>query len=280
MDPAKRAGVPAALNLALAVLLAVATVLFAMNLSQTEMLFPTHAVPRAGPLPPGAETLEVETANGEKLHGVHFLPSRGVDGPQDLLLGFGGNAWNGQDVATYLHQLFPESHVVAFHYRGYAPSTGSPSAQALKDDAPLVFDRAVDHVRPDRVIAVGFSIGSGVAANLSRRRKLDGLILVTPFDSLKSVAGDLFPWLPVGPFFQHELAAADDLKGSETPVAILAAERDEIVLPPRTAALRREVPNLVFDQTFAGAGHNDIYHRIDFEAGLREALQAVVAGKK
>jgi pimeloyl-ACP methyl ester carboxylesterase len=265
---------------ALAVLLAVATVLAVMSFSQTELLFPTHAVPRAGPLPSGAERLDLETAGGERLHGVYFSPSANKEGLRTLILGFGGNAWNGQDVATYLHRVLPEAHVIAFHYRGYAPSTGNPSAQALKDDAPLVYDRAVDLVGPERVVAVGFSIGSGVAANLSRHRELDGLILVTPFDSLKLVAGDLFPWLPIGPFFQHEMAAADDLRGGATPVAILAAEQDDIVLPPRTAALRREVPNLVFDRTFAGAGHNDIYQRSDFEAGLREALRTVVAGKK
>ena len=280
MYRAKSAGAFAALKLALAALLAVATVVFVMSFSQTEMLFPTHAVPRAGPLPLGAEPLEIETAGGERLHGVHLFPSKEIEGPRTLLLGFGGNAWNGQDVATYLHQVFPEAHVIAFHYRGYAPSTGSPSAQALKDDAPLIYDRAVGRVRPDRVVAVGFSIGSGVAANLARYRKLEGAILVTPFDSLKSVAADLFPWLPVGPFFQHELAAAQDLKGIATPVAILAADRDEIVLPRRTEALRGQVPNLVFDRTFAGSGHNDIYQRGDFENGLREALQAVVAGKK
>jgi uncharacterized protein len=44
--------------------------------------------------------------------------------------------------------------------------------------------------------------------------------------------------------------------------------------------LRKRVPNLAFDRTFAGAGHNDIYHRSDFESGLREALEAVIAGKK
>jgi len=269
-----------ALKLALAALLAVATIAVVMCFSQTEMLFPTHAVPRAGPLPLGAETLEMETAEGERLHGVHFSPSANEQGTRTLILGFGGNGWNGQDVATYLHQIFPEAHVVAFHYRGYAPSTGSPSAQALKDDAPLIYDLAVSRIRPERTVAVGLSIGSGVAANLSRQRKLDGLILVTPFDSLKLVAGDLFPWLPVGPFFQHEMATADDLQSGETPVAILAAERDEIVLPARTAALRREVPNLAFDRVFAAAGHNDIYQRSDFDAGLREAFQAVVASKK
>jgi pimeloyl-ACP methyl ester carboxylesterase len=224
--------------------------------------------------------LELVIANGERLHGVQFSPSVSHQTPRTLIVGFGGNAWNGQDVATYLHKVFPETHVVAFHYRGYLPSTGSPSAQALMDDAPLVYDLAVERVRPERTIAVGMSIGSGVAANLSRHRKLDGLILVTPFDSLKRVAADLFPWLPVGPFFQHELAAAEDLQASAAPVAILAAERDDIVLPRRTDALRREVSNLVLDRTFAGAGHNDIYQRSDFEAALREALAAMVAGKK
>ena len=60
--------------------------------------------------------------------------------PRTLILGFGGNAWNGSDVAAYLHQIFPQADVIAFHYRGYRPSTGSPSAEALLADAPLVHD--------------------------------------------------------------------------------------------------------------------------------------------
>lgn len=247
-------------------------------LSQADLLFPVHAVPPAGPLPPGAERLQVTAPNGDILHGVHLEPARGEGGPRILLLGFGGNAWNGQEVATYLHSIFPEAHVVAFHYRGYRPSTGSPSADALMADAPLLFDEAVNRVRPELTVVAGFSIGSGVAARLSRQRDLDGLILVTPFDSLKAVTQDLYPWLPVGPFFQHEMAAADDLAGSKAPVAILAAERDEIIQRSRTDALRKRIPNLKFDRTIGNAGHNDIYHSTDFQASLRDALEAV-AGK-
>lgn len=280
MGGARRSWASLILKLALATLLTIATLLLIMRFSQTEMLFPTHAVARAGPLPPGAEQLELRTAGGDQLHGVHFHPSTKSGGPRTLILGFGGNAWNGQDVAQYLHEVFPEADVVAFHYRGYAPSTGSPSAEALMTDAPLVHDLAIDLVKPERAVAVGFSIGSGVAASLARSREIDGLILVTPFDSLKSVAADLFPWLPVGPFFQHELATAEELKGGNTPVAILAGERDEIVLSARTAALRSRVPNLVFDRTIAGAGHNDIYRRDDFQQGLRQALKAVVSRTK
>ncbi len=248
-----------------------------MIFSQADLLFPVHAVPPAGPLAGGAERWKVETLDGETLHGVHIPPGKNGAGPKLLLLGFGGNAWNGQDVATYLHSLFPETHVVVFHYRGYRPSTGSPSAEALMADAPLLLEEAVQRVAADRTVAIGFSIGSGVAATLAGQRHVDGLILVTPFDSLRAVASDLYPWLPIGPFFQHEIAAADALAGNDVPVAILAAERDEIIPARRTDALRNRVPNLRFDRTIKGAGHNDIYHRGDFQDAMQGALAAVAA---
>lgn len=266
------------MRMALLAALCLAAALFALMVySQDEVIFPVRAVGPPGPLPPGSERLKVETLDGHTLHGVRIPPSAPESGPPTLILGFGGNAWNGEDVASYLHEVYPEAEVVAFHYRGYRPSTGTPSADALIADAPLVYDAAVARLRPERIVAAGFSIGSGVAATLAGRRRLDGLILVTPFDSLKAVAASIYPWLPVGTFFRHEIDAAGAFHGSDVPVAIVAAERDEIIPPARTEALRGRVPNLAFDRTIAGAGHNDIYQRSDFHEAMRDAL-AVVAG--
>lgn len=241
---------------------------------QSHLIFPTHAVPSAGPLPRGAERLSVNSADKHKLAGI-FIPADRKARRRTLILGFGGNGWNGQDVAEYLHELFPDDEVVAFHYRGYAPSTGSPSAEALIADAPLVYDLAVERLKPARTVAVGFSIGSGIAAQLATQRKLDGLILVTPFDSLKAVAQSMYPWLPIAPFFGHEIDAASALSTVETPVALIAAERDEIVAAERTQALREHVRNVAIDRTISRAGHNDIYARSDFQAAMRQALTAV-----
>ena len=256
----------------LTVLVPVAAVLLLMISMQTQLLFPTDVVPPAGPLPANAEHVHVKSARGETLHGVHLPPSTET-GARTLIIGFGGNAWNAQHAAEYLHDVFPEAHVIAFHYRGYRPSEGSPSADALLADAPLVLVDAIERVRPKQTVAVGFSIGSGIAASLAG--KVDGLILVTPFDSLKAVAGDLYPWLPVGPFFEHEIDAVSHLAASRVPIAIMAAEQDEIISPARTDALRRQVPNLVFDRTIASSGHNDIYQRPEFRAGMKEAFVAV-----
>ena len=241
---------------------------------QAGLIFPTHAVPSAGPLPPRAEMLALKTPDGSRLAGIHIPPD---EPPRDrgLILGFGGNAWNAQDVAEYLHELFPDEDVVAFHYRGYRPSTGSASAERLIADAPLIYDFAVGMLKPKRIVAVGFSIGSGIVAELATSRFVDGLILVTPFDSLKAVAQSMYPWLPIGPFFEHEIDAAGAIGRTKAPVAIVAAGRDEIVPAERTTALRKRVPHLVFDRTVAGAGHNDIYARSDFHEAMREALAVI-----
>lgn len=238
---------------------------------QSHLIFPTHAVAAAGPFPKGAKRLSVKSADGSELAGIHIPPDHAV-GDRTLVLGFGGNAWNGQDVAEYLHELYPDADVVAFHYRGYKPSKGSPSAEGLIADAPLVYDAAVELVKPVRAIAVGFSIGCGIASQLATARKLDGLILVTPFDSLKAVAQSMFPWIPLGPFFSHEIDAAAAIRKVDLPVAIIAAQRDEIVPTDRTDALRKVASNLIFDRTIPRSGHNDIYTRSDFQDAMREAL--------
>lgn len=254
-------------------------VLAVLFFAQGALLFPTSSVQGAGPLPDGSERLVVETPGGERLHGVLIRAAQGREGDRPLLLAFGGNAWNAEDAALYVAGLFPDHDVAAFHYRGYRPSSGRASGRALLDDAPLVHDEIVRRYRPRRIVAFGFSLGSGVASRLARERPIAGAVLVTPFDSLAAVAGDHYRWAPVRPLFRHEMPAARDLARSRVPVAILAASRDDLILPRRTEALRRAVGNLVFDRTFPGAGHNDVYDRDDFRAALREALEAVLRGR-
>jgi uncharacterized protein len=241
---------------------------------QTHFIFPRHAVGGPGALPKGAERLTLRTPDGEMLHGVHIPPTSGK-GARTLMIGFAGNAWNSQDAAAYLHQLYPHADVVQFHYRGYRPSTGEPSAETVKEDALLIYDFAVERVATSKLVAAGFSIGSGVAAYLASRRSLDGLILVTPFDSLKAVAGDQFPWLPVAAMFSHEMDAAAALAAVNTHTAIIAAGEDSLIRSERTDALRSAARTLSYNRTIQGAGHNDIYHRSDFHDAMREALQAV-----
>ena len=255
--------------LVLGIALLYAALVSVAALSQTRMLFPAQMAAANRPmLPPSAEPLELTTADGERLVGVR-LGSR--SDPKPLLIGFGGNAWNAEAMALYLHSLFPGHEVIAFHYRGYPPSSGEPSARALFDDSLAIFDH-LQQAGARKVVAVGFSIGSGVAAHLAHHRPVTGLVLVTPFDSLKALAGEHFPWAPVGLLLRHRMPTIDLVKGQQTPTALITAGCDTIVPARRSEPLRSAIPNLVLDRTIADAGHNDLYNHPAFAAAMREAL--------
>jgi pimeloyl-ACP methyl ester carboxylesterase len=243
---------------------------------QTRALFPTEVATAPGlVLPSSARRLEVETPDGEHLRGVHIPPERDKAGNRLVLLGFGGNAWNADSLAQYLHGLFPDAEVVAFHYRGYYPSTGKPSASDLLADAPVVFDDVLKTIGPGPVVAVGFSIGASVAAYLATRRPLAGLILVSPFDSLEALVREHYPWAPVRWLLRHHMATEEHVTGLTIPTALIAAGEDRIVPPARTAAVRRATKVLVLDRTIARAGHNDLYDHADFHRAMAEALARI-----
>jgi uncharacterized protein len=258
----------------LAAIAAYLAVIGAMYLAQTWLLFPTGLAEAGRPqLPAAAEHLEVRTPDGERLAGVR-IPALGEAEGGRTIVGFGGNAWNGEAVALYLHQLFPDHDVVAFHFRGYRPSTGQPSAEALLADSLAIFDTLRDANPSGGVVAVGFSIGAGVAAYLARHRPISGLILVTPFDSLEALARDLYWWAPVGLLLRHRMPTIDFVRESPIPTAVIAAEHDRIVPARRSAPLTEAIPNLVLARAI-DAGHNELYGHPAFAAAMREALDLI-----
>ena len=243
--------------------------------AQERLLFPAYLVVPARALPPGAERLTIATPDGVSLAGLHIPPAAGTERSGTLLLVFAGNATNAQGAAELIHEIYPGHPVVAFFYRGYAPSGGTVGARQLMDDAPLVHDLVAQRMRPRRIVAVGISLGSGVAAALAAQRPLDGLILVTPFDSLAATARDLHPWLPVPLLIRHDMRSAEMLRETRLPVAIVASGSDRLVRRERTEALRRAISNLVFDVTIPGASHDDIFLRPELEPAMRAALARI-----
>jgi pimeloyl-ACP methyl ester carboxylesterase len=257
------------LTLVLGIVLLYAALVLLAAMFQTKMLFPVQMAAANRPLlPPTAERLEVTTPDGNRLIGVR-LGAR--SNPKPSLLGFGGNAWNADSMALYLHGLFPDHEVITFHYRGYPPSGGEPSAKALFADALTIFDH-LQQERPRPLVAIGFSIGSGVASYMARHRPVNGLILVTPFDSLKALVKEHFAWAPTGLLLRHQMPIVDLVKEQQTPTAMIVAGRDTIVPARRSEPLRSAIPNLVLDRTIADAGHNDLYNHPAFVAAMREAV--------
>jgi pimeloyl-ACP methyl ester carboxylesterase len=254
-----------------------AAIITAMYFAQTWLLFPT-ALAGVGrvQLPASSHLLKVETPDDETLVGVRIPSADSKGEAAATLLGFGGNAMCADSMALTLHCLFPRRDVVVFNYRGYAPSTGAPSAKAVLSDSLMIFDRLQQARASQDIIAAGFSLGTAIAAYLARHRPVTGLILVTPFDSLAALARELYWWAPVGLLLRHRMPTLEFVRGALAPTAVIVADRDEVVPARRSTPLRRAVSNLVFARTI-DARHNDLYDHPDFAEAMREALAAIEA---
>lgn len=246
----------------------------ALYLAQDLMVFPgTTRSSRPFEGNPQPRRIDLGMDEDVRLHGLVFERP----GARDLVLGFGGNAQDAEDLAADLLARLPGRHLVVFHYRGFGRSTGSPSEQALIADAVAIYDRMVAALAPERVFAVGVSLGSGVVAQLARKRPLSGLLLITPFDSIAAIARQRYGWLPVDRLLRHPFDSAEALRDFPVPVAVIAAGNDRVVSPERTGALLAVLADLVYARTIEGAGHASIYDLHAYDLAFGEAVAALGA---
>lgn len=181
-----------------------------------------------------------------------------------VVLYFGGNAEDVLYTAGAASNIDARA-VVVVNYRGYGGSTGKPGQQALYDDGLAIYDYAIKRgVTPEHIVVMGRSLGSALASLLAAARPVRAAILVTPFDSLASVAADHYPFLPVRLLLRHPFPSTDWAKRANVPALIIAADRDAVV----PAAHGRKL----FD-AWAGpkqfhllpqTGHNDIDMHPDY----------------
>jgi pimeloyl-ACP methyl ester carboxylesterase len=181
------------------------------------------------------EEITVAAADGAKLRGW-LVRSGSARAP--LVIYFGGNA---EEVSwmTQVADKFAGWSLLLVNYRGYGESEGKPGEKELRADALATYDYARGHsgVNPDRIVAMGRSLGSGVAVQLAAERPVRGVILVSPYDSLVEVGRRHYPFLPISLMLRHRfdsLARAPQIKA---PLLCLVAGDDRIVPVEHSRAL-------------------------------------------
>ena len=128
------------------------------------------------------EALDFVTPDGARLAGWLVLDTKTASAP--LVIFFDGSRSETWRAIPNPRKLAGWS-VALVNYRGIGPSTGTPSQAHTFADATLIYDtfaRRPD-VDPSRTVAMGYSLGTGVAVHLAERRPVAGTILVAPYDS-------------------------------------------------------------------------------------------------
>ncbi|MGO8801430.1 MAG: alpha/beta hydrolase [Roseiarcus sp.] len=206
-----------------------ALTLAALALGQRKLLY-FPSVAEVAPASVGladAKILRVRTDDGETLLAWFVAPSAG----KPLILYFHGN---GEGLAArnvrFQWLTATGNGLLAIEYRGYAGSTGAPSERGLHQDAEAAYREALAlGAAPDRLVAMGESLGSGVAVALASRRQVGAVVLDSPYSSLVDIAAARFWMFPVR-LLMHDQFHSDRLIARvSAPILMVHGTGDEVV---------------------------------------------------
>ncbi len=179
---------------------------------------------------------------------------------------FHGNAGHAGHRGFYAEALVPLGwRVILIEYPGYGPREGKLGEESLVADAAESIALARSQFS-EPLYLLGESLGAGVAAAASDRLRhegIAGMLLVTPWDRLQSVAAHHYPWLPVSWLLRDRYDSVQHLAGFRGRVAVVLAERDTIVPASFGRALYDALSAEKKLVAVPGADHNDWLERTD-----------------
>jgi len=241
------------------VLICYLAVLLVLMIFEESLIFFPIRYPEGDWEPPGLkfEDAWFRSADGTQLHGW-YVPH---DQPLAVVLfchGNGGNITHRCGVLRWLHEQAKAS-VLAFDYRGYGRSEGSPTEVGVLADARAARAWLAQHagVDPEEIVVMGESLGGAVAVDLAARDGARALVLESTFSSIPDVASHYYPWLPVRLMIHTRMDSAGIIGPYQGPLLQSHGKNDSVVpysLGRRLFDAAQEPKQLI---TFTDLDHND-----------------------
>jgi len=215
------------------------------------------------PVWPSAQALEYEKmklwqATANDYQGL--IAAQEAPVPNGTIVLFHGNGGTALDRGFYLKPFMNLGfRVILAEYPKYGGRPGKvgekPFVSAGLETVRLAFEQY-----KDPIYLVGESLGCGIVTAIAKQTSVPiaGIILITPWDTLASVAKSLFPFLPVKLVLTDKYDNIENLKSFKNKISVVGAEQDEILPVQHAINLYNALPE---GQKrlwiIKGAHHND-----------------------
>ena len=206
-------------------------------------------------------------ANGfSQTNGFHGLVSTSAPrSAMGTVIVFHGNAGSAWQRDYYVKALEPMGYrVILAEYPGYGGRDGEMTETHILADAVEAI-AAARRDFGDPIYLIGESMGCGVAAAAASEadhpsqtdHPIDGLLLITPWDSLVAVAQSHYWYVPASLLVKDRYDSIAYLQGFDRPVAVAMAEKDKVIPNKHTEALYDALAAPKKMWRFKNAGHSD-----------------------
>lgn len=192
-------------------------------------------------------------------------------GHNKALIYFGGNGEAVVANAENFASNFSNVTIYLVNYRGYGGSSGEPTEAGNYTDSLSVYDEIKE--RHSHISVAGRSLGSGVATYLAANRSIEKVVLITPYDSVLSVAKKRFPIFPVKLLLKDHYDSLSRAKQIKSNVLVVVAEHDQVIPMQHTQKLID-----VFDseqltlKIIKKEGHNSLSNNADYYSVLSDFI--------
>jgi len=177
-----------------------------------------------------SEQVSIRTSDGVKLS-AWFIPTQGARGTVILCHGNSGNISYDIDTFGIFQRL--GFNTLAFDYRGYGESEGSPSERGTYRDAEAAWNYLVNgrNIPASQILVMGRSLGGPIAAWLAKEHPPRALILESTFTSVADAAAStgLFRVFPVRLLCRFGYRTAEYVREVKCPVLVIHSPEDELV---------------------------------------------------
>lgn len=214
--------------------------------------------------------LNIKTKDNILLSGLLFK----ADSSKGLIFYLHGNAgslrsWGGV-AKTYTDLNYD---VYMLDYRGYGKSGGKINNQELLyQDLQTVYDELKTKYEENKIIVLGYSIGTGLAARIASVNTPKLLILQAPYYSFVDLMRHTFPIIPTF-ILKYKLETNKFIIDCKIPIIIFHGNRDEVIYYNSSVKLKGLMKKSDTLITLNGQGHNGMTYNSEYITAIQKILE-------
>jgi pimeloyl-ACP methyl ester carboxylesterase len=181
---------------------------------------------------------DIITHSGNSIHTVLFKR----ENSKGVIFYLHGNGGSLRSVGNVSEHFLPLGYdVFLIDYAGYGKSSNAITSQEeLFKDTQYVYDDLKKRYSEDKIVVVGYSIGTGIAAHLASNNNPSKLVLQAPYYSMIDLSQRNYPLIPTF-ILRYDLATNEYLKQCDMPVYLFHGVDDQTIPIESSEMLSKEM---------------------------------------